>query len=128
MAGRRRARPAVDLTPFAEGALRIGGATLLETLALVIWNIGTRSPLRVARDMWAGLVRRRALFSSAVRVVVGVIFFVAACVTLLPAIDDATRDLLPIELLTVVVALAIERLVGDDLRAFAAGREPFPRS
>ncbi len=100
----------------------------MESLALVIWNIGTRSPLRVARDTWGAIVRRRALFSSAVRIVVGIIFFVAAFVTLLPAVDDLARDLLPIELLTVLVALAIERLVGDDLRAIAVGREPFSRT
>jgi hypothetical protein len=103
--------------------LRLAGAIVLSTLAFVVWNVGTRTPLEVLRDLRQGFRSPRVLFAGAVSVVVGFIFIVAATVLLVPAIADPASDFAPAEIFTFVVALAIEHLIGNDLRSLAGARE-----
>jgi hypothetical protein len=103
--------------------LRLAGSIVLDALAFVVLDVGTRSPRGLLRDLGANLHNRRSLFLGAVRALVGLIFITAATVLLLPAIAVPSIDFLPVELFTLFVALAIEHLIGNDLRSLAGMRD-----
>ncbi len=105
-------------------ALRIAGAIVLDTLAFVVWNIGTRSPRAVLAAMRAAFQERRKLFAGIIAFLVGLIFVLAATILLIPAIVTPDYDFIPAELFTLFVALVIEQLIGNDLRALADPEEP----
>jgi hypothetical protein len=128
VAGRRSARNLdVELTPFGDAFLRVCGAIVLDTLAFVVWNVGTRSPLEVIAAVRRALPAGRSLFAGILSGLVGLIFVVAAGVLLLPAIAVPQIDFVPAELFTLLVALALEHLIGNDLRALAGGVDAAPR-
>ncbi len=74
------------------------------------------------RDIVQGLRRRRSLFAGTIAALVGLIFIVAATVLLIPAISDPPAEFAPAELFTFLIALAVEHLIGNDVRALAAAR------
>jgi hypothetical protein len=96
---------------------------VLDTLAFVVLDVGTRSPGGVLRDFSAGLRSSRSLLLGTLRTLVGLIFITAATVLLLPAVALPSIDFLPIELFTLFVALGLEHLIGNDLRNLAGTRE-----
>ncbi|MDQ2858321.1 MAG: hypothetical protein M3R53_06675 [Candidatus Eremiobacteraeota bacterium] len=112
----------IDLTLVVDAFWRLLGALVLETLAFVVWNVGTRSPLRVLRDVRASLRDVRAFVTGLVCALVGFIFIAAATVLLLPAIADPPADFIPVEIGTLLIALATEHLIGNDLRTLAGAR------
>ena len=95
---------------------------MLEALALVVWNIGTRSPSTLLRDVAVASRERRTLFAGTLSLLVGLIFVSAATVLILPALPNPDADVVPVEIFTFLVALGIELLVGDDVRRVASGR------
>ena len=101
----------------------MAGAIVLDMLAFVVWNIGTRTPLALLRDLRRGLHDARVALIGAISFLVGLIFITAATVLLSPAIADLERDFLPVELFTLLVGLALEHVVGDDLRALSGSRD-----
>lgn len=112
---------------FVEAAfLRVAGAIVLETLAFIVWNIGTRSPIGVLRDVRAALGDGRKLFAGIVCTIVGFIFIVAAAILIVPICADPDVDFLPAELFTLLVALAIEHLIGNDVRSLVGAAEETP--
>ena len=113
----------IDLGFFGNAFLRVAGAIALETLAFIVWNVGTRSPLMGVRDMRAALRDGRKLFAGIVSALVGFIFVSAATVLILPVVLDPDVDFFPAELFTLLVALALEHLIGNDVRALAGTRE-----
>jgi hypothetical protein len=113
--------PAIDVGFFENAFLRVAGA--LETLAFIVWNIGTRSPIGVLRDARAALRDGRKLFAGIICTIVGFIFIVAASILIVPICVDPDVDFLPAELFTLLVALAIEHLIGNDVRALAGPPE-----
>ena len=44
--------------------LRVGGAIVLDTLAFVVWNVGTRSPLELFVAVRDAVRRRRSLSAA----------------------------------------------------------------
>jgi hypothetical protein len=112
-----------DLAFVGDAFLRLAGAIVLETLAFIVWNVGTRSPLGVLRDIRHALGDGRKLFVGVVCTLVGFIFISAATVLIVPVCADPDVDFLPAELFTLLVALAIEHLIGNDVRALAGGQE-----
>lgn len=84
-----------------------------------MWNVGTRSPATVVRDVLAALRSPKALAAGAFSAFVGMLFVAAATVMLLPIADAAATDFVPLSIYTFVTALAVELLVGNDLRAVA---------
>ena len=107
---------------FVDAFLRIAGAIVLETLAFAIWNVGSRSPLDVARDAYRTLRTRRGIFAGSVALVIGLVFVAAATILMQPALPSE-RDVMPVELATFLIALALERAIGGDLRALAVRGE-----
>jgi hypothetical protein len=65
--------------------------------------------VRLSRDVRALLLRLLAF-------VAGLTFVAAATVLLVPAVGDALDAFIPIEILTLGVALVVDFLVGNDLR------------
>lgn len=114
---------AIDVAFFENAFLRVAGAIVLETLAFIVWNIGTRSPIGVLRDARAAFRDGRKLFAGIICTIVGFIFIVAASILIVPICVDPDVDFLPAELFTLLVALAIEHLIGNDVRALAAPPE-----
>jgi hypothetical protein len=114
---------AIDVAFFENAFLRVAGAIVLETLAFIVWNVGTRSPIGVLRDARAALRDGRKLFAGIICTIVGFIFIVAASILIVPICADPDVDFLPAELFTLLVALAIEHLIGNDVRALAGPSE-----
>jgi hypothetical protein len=113
----------IDLAFFGDASLRLAGAIALSTLAFIVWNIGTRPPLDVVRAILRGLRSPRVLFTGFITAVVGFIFVIAATVLLVPVLADPAVEFAPTEIFTFVVALALEHLIGNDVRALAGARE-----
>jgi hypothetical protein len=101
---------------FALDALRIALAILLDTAALVVWNIGTRSPVRLFADVRAGLKQRSAVLLGLARFAIGVLA-IAAAVAVSAAVASRAADFTVLECSALIVALVVEQLVGPDLRA-----------
>ncbi|MGP6158782.1 MAG: hypothetical protein ACLPYS_14970 [Vulcanimicrobiaceae bacterium] len=101
--------------------MRLAGAIVLDTLALIVWNVGTRTPLTLLRDMRRAAGEPRAIFAGLVSLLVGLIFVAAAAVLVLPAVADPVADFIPLEIFTFLVALLLEHLVGNDLRRLGGG-------
>lgn len=115
---RRRRHEAIDFGFFFEAFLRLVGAIVLDTLAFSIWNIGTRSPAAVLRDARRRIGERRSLASGALRFLIGAVFVAAGTVLVVPAVANPPVDFAPTELFAFLVALALEHLVGEDVRLF----------
>jgi hypothetical protein len=124
---RRGAAHARSLTTDLEVIARLAGAIVLSTFALSIWNIGTRAPLAVLRDMAGAMRNRRAFVTGTLSLVVGLVFVAAATVLILPTVADVKVDFVPIQIFTLLAALAIEHLVGNDLRIVIARLSGTPR-
>ena len=115
-AGRRGGRRE-GLTTDLETILRLAGAIVLETLALCVWNVGTRTPAAMLSDMVRAFQSPRAFVAGAFSALVGLVFVAAATILLLPVVDKQASDFVPLAIYTFIAALAIEFLVGNDLRA-----------
>jgi hypothetical protein len=112
---------AVILEGVLDAFLRLAGAIALETLALVVWNVGTRPPWNMLRDVRASIRSPRALLAGFVSLSVGLIFVAAATILLVPAVPDPVAHFVPVLIFTFLIALAIEALVGNDLRRLGGG-------
>ena len=106
-----------------EAFLRVAGAIVLDTLAFSVWNLGTRSPASVLRDMRASVRNRSAFAAGTLRALIGIIFLLAGTILLLPAVANPQADFAATEVFAFLVALALEHLVGPDVRAFSDSRK-----
>jgi hypothetical protein len=112
----RRGGEVIDFGFFLEAFLRVAGAIALDTLAFSIWNIGTRSPATVLRDVRLRLRDRSTLATGALRGAIGFIFVAAGTILLWPAVADPASDFAATEIFAFLVALGLEHLVGPDVR------------
>jgi hypothetical protein len=111
-----------DVAFAADSFWRLAGAIALDALALAVWNVGTRAPLAVLREALRAARDARRLLAGTLTLLVGLIFVAAGAVLLLPAVDDPADDFLPVEIFTFIIALALEYLIGGDIRALATGK------
>ncbi len=70
------------------------------------------------------LRERGPLLAAIVRGIIGLCFIVAATIALVPVIADPPDDFAPTELFTLLVALALEHVVGPDVRTLVEPRDP----
>lgn len=96
--------------------MRIGLAIILDTAALLVWDIGTRSPFRLVHDIRDGLRRPPAIARGLARLAIGGLALLAAATVSAPVATRAV-DFTIIECWALVTALVIEQLIGPDLRA-----------
>ncbi len=96
-------------------ATRIALAILLDTGALIIWDIGTRSPRRLIADVRVGVREPSALMRGVLRFLAGAVALYAAASISAPVVTSAF-DFTVIECGALITALAVEQLVGPALR------------
>lgn len=95
--------------------IRFALAIILDALAFTIWDVGTRPPLRLWRDMTRGARVRRSLARGILRFVTGFALLLLAALIARPAIPSARAYTL-LETGMLAVALLVEGLIGPDLR------------
>ncbi len=95
---------------------RVAAAIVLDTLAFVAWHVSSRSPVRVIEDALRSLRNGRDFLAGLTGALIGAGCVVAAALLLFPALADPPRDFAMFELLTLLVALGLDFLIGDDLR------------
>ncbi len=98
-------------------ALRIALAILLDTAALVLWNIGTRSPLQLWADIRAGWRRPPVVARGVVRFLTGAGALVLGAMVIAPL--DVYGSFFAVGAL--IAAFVVEQLIGSDLQF---GRRP----
>ncbi|GAC1508395.1 MAG: hypothetical protein NVS1B14_12790 [Vulcanimicrobiaceae bacterium] len=94
----------------------LAAAILCAAVGFIIWDIGTRSPARVISDVLSA-VRANSFFAGLVRFAAGLVF-VGVSVGLVffsVPLNEAQHYTL-YQMGVFIVALAIELLVGDDVR------------
>jgi hypothetical protein len=106
----------VVTAPFVFAAVRIALAIMLDTAALIIWNIGTRSPARLLSDIRSGLQRKSAIVGGLMRFAAGTLALILAAAVCAPVTSRPIKSTV-IECLGLVTALVLEQLIGPDLRA-----------
>jgi hypothetical protein len=95
--------------------IRFALAIVFDALAFTVWDVGTRPPLRLARDL-AGATRQPRVFAGGLlRFLIGCGLLVLAAFVARPAIPNA-RVFTLLETGMLVTALLVEQLVGPDLR------------
>jgi hypothetical protein len=97
-------------------AIRIALAILLDAAALIVWDIGTRSPVRLFADMRASMRHASALMQGGVRLAIGALAIILAALVSAP-VAIRPHDFTIVECWALVTALVLEQLVGPDLRA-----------
>jgi hypothetical protein len=95
--------------------LRFALAIVFDALAFTIWDVGTRSPLRLIHDVRRGVRVPLALAHGVVRFLIGSGLLVLAAVVARPAMPTM-RAFSFVETGMIVAALLVEQLVGPDLR------------
>ena len=101
--------------------LRFALAIVFDALAFTIWDVGTRPPLRLARDVANGVRVPRVLVHGLLRFLIGIGLLFLAAVVARPAMPTM-RAFTLIETGMIVAALLVEQLVGPDLRRASVRR------
>jgi hypothetical protein len=95
--------------------LRFAVAIVLNGLAFIVWDVGTRPPLVLARDVGRGLRRPNAVARGFVRFVLGCALLLLAAIVARPAIPTV-RAFTLLETGMLIAALLVENLIGPDVR------------
>ena len=101
--------------------LRFAVAVILDAFAFIVWDVGTRPPLRLVRDLVRGVRIPAVLGRGAARFVVGSALLLAGGLVARPAMPSL-RAFVVIETAMLIAALLVEQLVGNDLRERLRGR------
>jgi hypothetical protein len=116
----RRARRNRDLARrsrnLTEAVLRLAAAIVVDACAFLLWNLASRSPARLARDLTGGISRPASALSGVARGAGG-LFLLAAGATLLLPLALASRTYLILETWTLLTGLLVEQMIGPDLQA-----------
>ena len=107
--------------------LRFAIAIVFNALAFTIWDVGTRPPMTLVRDVARGVRIPRALASGIVRFLVGFGLLTLAVLVAQPAIPTL-RAFTFVETGMLIAALLVEQLVGPDLRRRLRRRAGVARS
>jgi len=89
----------------------VAAAIVVDAAAFSLWNLASRSPFRLARDVAAGATQPLVALRSVARFAAGLILLVAGAVLLLP-LTIQTRTFTILETWTAVTGLLVEQLVG----------------
>jgi hypothetical protein len=94
---------------------RFAIAIVFDALAFVVWDVGTRPPRQLARDVARGARIPRVLAGGVVRLLVGAALLLLAALVARPGIPSM-RAFTIIETGMLIAALVVENLIGPDLR------------
>jgi hypothetical protein len=87
-----------------------------DTGAFLAWNLTSRSPVRLARDLGNGLSRPATALRAVIRFATGIVLLAAGAALILP-LTIQIRTFTVLETWTVLTGLLVEQLVGGTLRA-----------
>jgi hypothetical protein len=96
-------------------ALRFAAAIVFDALAFTVWDVGTRPPTQLARDLARGVRSPTLLVRGLIRFALGVALLFLAATIARPAMPTL-RTFMLIETGMLIAALLVENLVGPDLR------------
>jgi hypothetical protein len=113
--GPGRDRDLAGRSPLIENVLRVAAAIGADALGFVLWNLTARSPLQLGRDIAAAFARPALLLTGAFHFAVGLLLITGGTLLLFPLVGRV-RDFLVLETLALVAALAVDQLVGPELR------------
>jgi hypothetical protein len=106
------------MPPWIDLTLKLACIIALQTMALVIWNVGARDPLGLLREVASVRDAKRFFFGLA-SLLIGLIFVAAATMLVISAIGDSAQLFVPYELFTFITAIAVDALIGNELRRAA---------
>ena len=95
--------------------LRFAIAIVFDALALIVWDVGTRPPLQLARDIARGALVPAVLARGVLRFFTGFALLLLAAVVARPGMPTL-RAFTLIETGMLIAALLVENLIGPDLR------------
>jgi hypothetical protein len=95
--------------------LRFALAIVFDALAFVVWDVGTRPPLQLARDLARGARTPAKLVRGLLRFLIGCALLSLAALIARPGMPTL-RAFTLIETGMLIAALIVENLVGPDLR------------
>jgi hypothetical protein len=90
-------------------------AIVLDAAAFILWDVGTRPPLRLAHDVARGVRVPRVFAFGLLRLIVGAALLFAAADVARPGMPTMQAFTF-IETGMLIAALLVEQLVGPDLR------------
>ncbi len=96
-------------------ALRFALAIVFDALAFTVWDIGTRPPTQLGRDVARGMRTPQLFVRGLVRFALGAALLFLAAVIARPAMPTLGAFML-IETGMLIAALLVENLIGPDLR------------
>jgi hypothetical protein len=99
-----------------EPAVRFASSIVLDALAFIVWDVGTRPPMRLVADVAAGIRRPAVAARGALRFVLGLTLLLIAGYVARPAMPNA-RTFTVLETGMIVAALLVEMLIGNDVRS-----------
>lgn len=105
------------MAPFSVVAALLAAAIALDALAFTVWDVGTRPPAQLLRDVVAGARRPRSLAGGATRFAIGFALLILAALVARPVIPSRAVFTI-VETGSLLVALLVEALIGPDLRRF----------
>ena len=82
----------------------------------MVWNLASRSPAQLVRDIGTGVRRPGSAAAGITRAIAGILLLAAGAVVLLPLVLGS-RTYLILETWAVLTGLLVEQLVGNDLRS-----------
>jgi hypothetical protein len=95
--------------------IRFALAIVLDAFAFILWDVGTRPPLKLARDVARGVGIPRVFAYGVLRLVAGAALLLCAADVARPGM--ATMQAFTfIETGMLIAALLVEQLIGPDLR------------
>jgi hypothetical protein len=81
----------------------------------MLWNLASRSPAQLIRDIAGGFFRPGVAARAILRFVTGLLFLAAGAALVLP-LTLQIRTFTVLETLTVLSGLLVEQLIGADVR------------
>ncbi len=91
-------------------------AIVIQSFALVVWNVGTRGPREVVDDVRRAWQTRRAV-RGLVLFAAGALLLAGGTLLLILELPLPAQSFAPVELIAIVAALLVELLIGPELRA-----------
>ncbi|PZR56685.1 MAG: hypothetical protein DLM50_07585 [Candidatus Meridianibacter frigidus] len=106
------------MTPTLLAFSHFIAALLCASLAIVIWNVGTRSPARMAIDLFRSLHSARSFLLGLARFLGGSLCLLLAGFAIATILPVTELDHFAVYFTVVIIcALGVELLIGEDLRA-----------
>ncbi len=99
----------------AEIAVRFALAIAFDALAFVVWDVGTRSPAQLLRDVAAAVPRPVIVVRGVLRFLAGAALLALAFAVARPGFPTS-RSFMVIQTGMLIAALIVENLIGPDLR------------